>query len=185
VSPIVSADRYRRDSSKTRMCPPPDIVTLPLDRARTGKAKVWQTAGTRRQLLPDPSLRLRSLGVSKDNDRDMQAVLQRDRSLQRISVLTRAIAVGSVALSAGFATLMALAQPARAKTGAARSSTVRRRATSAPSIDTPVTSPASVPKATAASPSTSDSSSGGYLAPPPQAPAYDSGGGSVVVSGQS
>lgn len=100
-------------------------------------------------------------------------------------MLTRAIAVGSVALSAGFATLMALAQPARAKAGAARSATVRRRATSAASIDTPATSPPSVPAATAAPPSTSDPYSGSYLAPPPQAPAYDSAGGSVVVSGQS
>ena len=115
----------------------------------------------------------------------MQAVRQRDRSLQRISVLTRAIAVGSVAMAAGLATVMALAQPARAKTGATRSSTIRRRATSAPSIDTPATSPASVPAATTAPPSTSDPYSGSYIAPPPQAPAYDSGGGSVVVSGQS
>ena len=89
------------------------IIVLARSERPERRGRIRQTAATRRQLLPDPSSPLRSLGASKDNDRQMQAAQQRDRSLQRISVLTRAIAVGSVALSAGFATLMALAQPAR------------------------------------------------------------------------
>ncbi len=46
----------------------------------------------------------------------MRAVRERDRGIQRISSTTRAVAAGSMALSAGLTALIAIANPARAKT---------------------------------------------------------------------
>lgn len=168
-------------------------------------------ANASREFLPKASLRLRSFGAVAAIIEPVQAVRERDRGIRRISVLTRAIAVGSVGLSAGFAALMALAQPARARTTTPVKSglptakrpvarTPRPRhpvsSTTAPPSDTPSTPTGPTPTAPpmtnppitnppATAPTTSDPYSGSYLAPPQQSPSLDSGGGSVVVSGQS
>jgi len=96
---------------------------------------------------------------------------RRNIGLRRISFVTRAVALGALALSGVFMTLVALAQPGRANVATAAhngSRTARRRTTT--------TTDAS---------SIAESYAGDALAPPANPPSDDSGGGPVIVSGQS
>jgi hypothetical protein len=79
----VSADRRGRDSSVVRVCSWSDMVALLVGRARAGKAKVWQAEPLDRKLLPDPSLRLRSLGARRTM---MRRCKQCDSGIDRYSV---------------------------------------------------------------------------------------------------
>ena len=84
----------------------------------------------------------------------MRNAFDRDRAVRRVQVLTRGAVAGSVALSAGFAALIAIAQPAKARAasaptrssaaGARRSTTARRSSRAiSPTVTAPVvTAPA-------------------------------------------
>jgi hypothetical protein len=96
---------------------------------------------------------------------------RRNRGLRRISLVTRAVAVGALVLSGVFTTLVAWGQPGRANGATAgnnRSRATRRRTTT-----------------TTAASSTTDPYAGDALAPAANPPYDDSGDGPVIVSGQS
>lgn len=108
----------------------------------------------------------------------MRAVRERDRGIQRISSTTRAVAAGSMALSAGFTALIAFANPVRAKTvvrstgtaAALRTKAARaHRRAAAPTTTTTTTTP-TTPTTTTIRPAITPPSSsphGGWQTPPP------------------
>jgi len=148
--------------------------------------------------------------MHRSEDGGMHGAYHRDRAVRRASLVTRGVIAASVACSAAFGALIALAQPSRARTTTNNASTPpattpSRPQITAPSATTPATVPAPdlAPSATAPrtttpltappdttpatvplSPAPMDPTIGG-LQPPAQAPISGPGGGGMVVSGQS
>ena len=113
-----------------------------------------------------------------------RALRARDAGLRRVSFVTRAFVVGSVAAAGAFSTLAAWAQPGHAKTAAANGSFAPGRSTG--STTPPSGTPATNSPTTTIAPSDGGGDGGGYVAPPATVP--DPGyqyTGPAVVSGAS